>query len=406
MVSGKSALLEWRMPRVKPEHTPIRASGGRIRIGGAIQGIAAEILDPTGAIWTLLDCLDGSRSVRDVVAEVRLRHPDLTSDNVLQGLAQLIDAGHVEDAAAEEPGELTDREKVRYERSRQFYRWVDLTPRSTTWHAQIKLRNARVVIVGLGGTGGNAALALAASGVGNLHCVDCDTVELSNLNRQILYAEKDIGRRKVDAAADRLRELNSDIRITTEHKQIRGVDDILPLAGDHDVLVLCADSPEDIRTWTNRACLATGTTWVDSGYHGPRASVGVYVPNRGPCYECVWLAEHDRRLRLGIDRPYGTARVGSNAVAAPSAGLCGYLASYAAIALVTGISPVTPGQIHGVNLVVPDGQYVIDDPRRPDCPACAGPTGAANGAQQGKEVVSDDDRDPQAEQGRDEDRDH
>jgi molybdopterin/thiamine biosynthesis adenylyltransferase len=375
VVSGKSALLEWRMPRVKPEHTPVRAAGNRIRIGGATHGIAAEITDPTGAVWTLLACLDGHRPVAAIVAEVCRRHPDLTPADVQEGLAQLIDAGHVEDAAAPEPAELTDREKVRYERSRQFYRWVDLTPRSTGWHAQVRLRTARVVLVGLGGTGGNAALALAASGVGHLHCVDCDTVALSNLNRQILYTEKDIGRRKVDAATDRLRELNSDIRITSEHQQIRGVDDFLPLVAEHDLLVLCADSPDEIRTWANRACLATGTTWVDSGYHGPRAAVGVYVPNRGPCYECVWLAEHDRLRRLGIDRPYSTARTGGNAVAAPSAGLCGHLAAYAAIAVLTGISPVAPGQIHGVNLVVPDGQYVIDDPRRPDCPACAGPTG-------------------------------
>lgn len=394
-----------RRPRVKPEHTPIRISGDRIRIGGAVHGIAAEIRDPTGAIWTMLACLDGSGTVDDMVAEVCQRHPDLTPADVRDGLAQLNDAGHVEDAAAPEPAELTEREKVRYERSRQFYRWVDLTPRSTSWHAQLRLREARVVIVGLGGTGGNAALALAASGVGYLHCVDCDTVELSNLNRQILYTEKDIGRRKVDAATDRLRDLNSEIRITAEHKQVRGVDDFLPLVREHDLLVLCADSPAEIRTWANRACLATGTPWVDSGYHGPRATVAVYIPNSGPCYECVWLAEYDRRRQLGIDEPYGTARVGSNAVAAPSAGLSGYLASYAAIAVITGISPVSPGRLHGVNLVVPDGQYVINDPRRPDCPACARPPEPENVGRQGKEVRAGDDRNPQAEQGRNQDRD-
>jgi molybdopterin/thiamine biosynthesis adenylyltransferase len=404
-VSGNSAVLDWRRPRVKPEHKPIRVSGNRIRIGGAVHGIAAEIHDPTGAIWTLLGCLDGRRPSTAVISEVCDRHPELTPDDVVDCLVQLADAGHVEDAAAPEPPELTSREKIRYERSRQFYRWVDLTPRSSQWHAQVELRKANVVIVGLGGTGGNAALALAASGVGNLHCVDCDTVELSNLNRQILYTEKDIGRRKSDAAAEHLREINSDIVITAEHAEIRGVDDFLPLVSEHDLLVLCADNPAEIRTWANRACLATGTTWVDSGYHGPRATVAVYKPDRGPCYECVWLAEYDRLRELGIDKPYSTARTGSNAVAAPSAGMSGHLASYAAIAVITGISPVFPGRLYGVNLVVPDGQYVIDAPRRPDCPACGTKARPTRREQERGEVMAGDDRDPQARQGRDQDSD-
>src|SRR5262245_31252453 len=100
------------MPRVKPEHRPIRVSGNRIRIGGAVHGIAAEIPDPTGAIWTLLGCLDGSRPGSAVVAEVCRRHPDLTPQDVRDGMAQLIDAGHVEDAAAPDPPELTSREKI------------------------------------------------------------------------------------------------------------------------------------------------------------------------------------------------------------------------------------------------------------------------------------------------------
>jgi molybdopterin/thiamine biosynthesis adenylyltransferase len=370
-ISGDEAVRIWRKPRVKPEHHPVRITGDRIRIGGASYGIAAEIHDPTGFVWTILGLLDGHRTVGEVVAAAGQRHQDHTAADVRKVLVQLADAGYLEDAGAPEPPELTDRDKLRYERGRQFYRWVDLTPRRSQWDAQVRLRNARVAIVGLGGTGGNAALALAASGVGHIHCVDCDSVELSNLNRQLLYSEKDIGRPKVTAAVERLRELNSDIEISAANLRIRGADDFLRLAGEHDVLVLCADRPGEIRSWANRACLATATPWVDSGYHGPRANVCVYVPGQGACYECLWLAEHERRGALGLaDRPYSTAREGSNAVAAPSAGMCGHLAAHAVISLVTGIRPVSPGQVYGVNLAVPDAQYLIDDPRRADCPAC------------------------------------
>lgn len=68
---------------------------------------------------------------------------------------------------------------------------LDLTPRASTWEPQERLRRALVTVIGVGGTGGVAALALAASGVGRLHCVDPDVVELSNLSRQVIYTEDD-----------------------------------------------------------------------------------------------------------------------------------------------------------------------------------------------------------------------
>jgi molybdopterin/thiamine biosynthesis adenylyltransferase len=78
------------------------------------------------------------------------------------------------------------------------------------------LRASRVTVVGVGGTGGVAALALAAAGVGQLHCVDPDVVDLSNLGRQVVYTEDDTGRPKVGGAVARLRRLNADIAVSGE----------------------------------------------------------------------------------------------------------------------------------------------------------------------------------------------
>jgi molybdopterin/thiamine biosynthesis adenylyltransferase len=91
----------------------------------------------------------------------------------------------------------------------RFFRWIDLQPRDSAWEPQLRLKRSSVLLIGLGGTGGVAGLALAATGVGRLHCVDGDAVELSNLNRQVAYAEIDIGRSKVDACVERLRGQNS-----------------------------------------------------------------------------------------------------------------------------------------------------------------------------------------------------
>jgi molybdopterin/thiamine biosynthesis adenylyltransferase len=360
---------EWR-PRVKPEHGLERTPDNHIRIGGAVYGVAAEVLDRTGAVWTMLQAADGTRSPDEIVAQVLLEHPAEQGDAVHAALDRLVDAGYLEDAAAPDPPALTAREKERYERSRQFFRWIDLNRRDSSWDPQVRLKRARVVVVGLGGTGGTAALALAATGVGRLHCVDSDAVELSNLNRQVMFEEADVGRSKVDVAVRRLRRLNSDIDVTGECTNVSGESDLRVLVRDCDVLLLCADRPGEIRAWANRVCLDTGTPWVDAGYHGPAVTAAVYIPGRGPCYECVWRGEWEQHNLVEPHRRYTVERDSSNAVTASSAGLSGHLAAHLATALIAGVAQVEPGQTQGINLAAVDPHILIRYPRHPRCPAC------------------------------------
>ena len=99
-------------------------------------------------------------------------------------------------------------------------------------------------------------------------------------------------------------------------------------------------------------------------------TAAAYVPGDGPCYECVWRAEYERHRAMGSEREYTVERGDTNAVTAPSAGLSGQFAAHLAISLITGAPPVHPGRLLGVNLVSPDHHVFLDDPRRPDCPAC------------------------------------
>jgi bacteriocin biosynthesis cyclodehydratase domain-containing protein len=234
------------------------------------------------------------------------------------------------------------------------------------------LRDARVTILGMGGTGGIAAMALAASGVGHLHCVDPDEVELSNLSRQVLYTEDDIGSPKADRAVARLRRLNSDIAVTGQRMAATCVADVLSLAQDCDVLVLTADRPPDVRIWANRACLAAKRPWVDAGYHGPLVQCGAFVPGEGPCWECVRLAMRDREAADGANTGDSPERSGAvaQAVGAAAAGISGYLTAHLAISLITGVPTVTPGRVQTVNLAALDAPLVRDDPPHPRCEAC------------------------------------
>lgn len=368
----------FRRPRIKPEHRAYRTVDGNVRVGSVVHGIGAEIADPQGWVWTLVEAMDGSRKPAEVVTEVLRVHPGLPAEDARQAMADLLAAGFVDDAHASVP--LPPREQDRYSRGVPLLRWMDLTPRTSPWDAQLRLREARVLLVGVGGTGGHAAHALVASGVGRLHCVDPDVVELSNLNRQPLYREGDIGRPKVEAAVASLRALNSDVTVTGERREVRGQGDLAELVATgeatplgYDLLVLAADRPDELRRWTNRACLAAGLPWVDAGYRGPLVTAGVYVPGRGACWECLREGESARRdLRLGPDQDPDVAspRMPWNPASAVTAGLSGALLAHAALALLTGVPATEPGFRFGVNLMLPGDPVHQRTPRLPACPAC------------------------------------
>lgn len=363
--------MSW-LPRLKPEHGLYRTADGHVRIGGAVYGIAAEVGDPSGSVWTLLSAADGTRTVDEITAQVVAAHPGEDAAVVAGAVRQFIDAGYLDNAAATAPAELSPHEQERYDRGRQFYRWIDLTRRDNSWEPQVRLKAARVVVLGLGGTGGTAALALAASGVGRVHCVDGDVVELSNLNRQVQFDEADIGRPKAETTAAKLRRLNSDIAVTSEKSTVTGPADLRDLVRDCDVLVLCADQPGQIRAWVNQMCLATGTPWVDAGYHGPAVRAAVYTPGRGPCYECGWRYEHEKHREVVPERPYDVRRDSASAVTAVSAGLSGHLAAHLTIALITGVPAVEAGRPIGVNLAVQEANEIPAYGKHPECPACGG----------------------------------
>ncbi|MDA4890070.1 ThiF family adenylyltransferase [Streptomyces sp. MS2A] len=378
-----------RRPRIKPEHRAYRTVDGHVRIGSVVHGIGAEVRDADGWVWSLVQAMDGTRSATDVVAEVSRRHPELRlpEPDIAQAMTDLTDAGYVEDAGAEPPAELSERERERYSRGMTLLRWMDLRPRSSAWEPQLLLRRARVLLIGVGGTGSAAARDLVASGVGRLHCVEPDVVELSNLNRQTLFREDDLGKPKLDAALTALRALNPDTEVTGERREVRGPADLEDLltgansgspdgparAPGYDALLLAADRPAAIRRWANQVCLSTGTPWAEAGYRGPLVSVGVFTPGRGACWQCLRDAEVERRdLRLGPgqDEDAASPRMPWNPANAVTAGLSGGLLAHAALMLLCGVPPVEPGCRFGLNLMMPGDPVMQRARRRPDCPAC------------------------------------
>lgn len=148
------------------------------------------------------------------------------------------------------------------------------------------LLGSSVLLVGAGGLGSPAALYLAAAGVGRIGLIDPDAVDQSNLQRQVLYRTADVGRPKVEAAAERLAALNPDVRVMTYQERLTSAN-ALGIMGDYDVIVDGADN------------FAARYLMCDAGIllhkpvvHGSifrfEGQVTVAVPGKGPCYRCLF----------------------------------------------------------------------------------------------------------------------
>lgn len=151
---------------------------------------------------------------------------------------------------------------------------------------QERLKNARVLVVGAGGLGSPAALYLAAAGVGRLGVLDCDRVELSNLQRQVLFDSADLGRLKAEAARERLLSLNPEI-IVTAHSLTLRADNVLATLGEYD-LVLDGTDRLATRYLVNDACVLLGKPLVSAAIHRFEGHAMTYLPGRGPCYRCLF----------------------------------------------------------------------------------------------------------------------
>jgi molybdopterin-synthase adenylyltransferase len=151
---------------------------------------------------------------------------------------------------------------------------------------QERLKNARVLIAGAGGLGTIIATYLAAAGVGSIRIVDYDSVEESNLNRQILHWGKDIGRQKTDSAEEKLHAFNANVVIEKISKLIDG-NNILDIVTDADLIVDGMDN-FDARYLLNQAAIDRAIPFIHGAISGFYGQVTTIIPGRTPCLKCIF----------------------------------------------------------------------------------------------------------------------
>ena len=151
---------------------------------------------------------------------------------------------------------------------------------------QAKIRAAKVLVIGAGGLGSPSLLYLAAAGVGTIGIVDFDVVDISNLQRQLLFDTASVGEPKADAAARRLRALNPGIDVIAHRVELRA-SNVIGIVADYDV-VLDGTDRFGTRYLVNDACVILGKPLVSAAIHRFEGQALTCIPGRGPCYRCLF----------------------------------------------------------------------------------------------------------------------
>jgi adenylyltransferase/sulfurtransferase len=230
--------------------------------------------------------------------------------------------------------------------------------------AQARFAAAHALVVGTGGLGNPAAQFLASAGIGTITLVEADVVDLTNLQRQILFATDDVGTPKVEAAARRIAAINPEIRIVQAVQRV-GAAELALLVGAADVVLDCTDNFAT-RHAINRACVADGKPLVSGAAIRFDGQLAVYDTRdaTSPCYHCLFGEGDDLE----------ETRCATMGVFAPLVGIVGATQAAEALKLVAGVGRSLAGRLLLIDALSMEWREVRV-PRDPACPVCRSRSG-------------------------------
>ncbi len=256
----------------------VGTTGDRLFLGfGSIQQI---ITDPrlNRVLIEIAAFLKQPRTENEVIEFLQKHIPSNLGKTPAQILSLLHDGGYLIEEDMYQPD-------GRYSRHFLFYNMYGVKPPEV----QDRLRAKRVLLLGCGGIGNLVSVLLATAGIGELILMDADAIELSNLTRQILFTEGDIGKPKTQTLAQELASRNKQVTITRIERGIAKPQDLEHLP-ECDLLVLSADKPVQLVKWVNSWAIQTRTPFVNVGYIQDVAVWGPFViPGQTGCWECQTL---------------------------------------------------------------------------------------------------------------------
>ncbi|NPV69309.1 MAG: TOMM precursor leader peptide-binding protein [Firmicutes bacterium] len=363
-------------PRVPGFFNVLPMEGDRIQLRSAHRTV---ILSGSSvkAVARLLDLLDGTRDVRQVLA----CFPEIPAVEVLRTLRMLYERRLIEDAAVPAPGvapETPAAPPAPGGAGRTFFSMV-------FGNGQIALdvlKASRVVVFGLGRVGSHAVASLARAGVGNMTVVDDGVVDPSLHECGGLYSPADTGRPRAEVACERMAASGACARPEPAQVDLANIDRICACIRGADLVLVCQDHPAvSIYRAINAASLREGVRWLRTALDGFEAQLGPSVlPRDTACYTCYekrvrgnW-PHYDENLAFEEYLASGNAPADYGCLT-PIAGFLGHVASIECLKLLTGFSyPSTSGKmwVFNVNTFEAKSHPILKLPRCPSCGSSAG----------------------------------
>jgi molybdopterin/thiamine biosynthesis adenylyltransferase/rhodanese-related sulfurtransferase len=341
LASGDAVIVDTREPH---ERQMSFIEGSTLIPPADIVAKIAEVAPDTHQ-RVILQCATGNRSAR---AASRLAE-ELGYDNVAS-LEGGITAWTEQGLPVVEPEGLTPDQRLRYSRH-------TLLPEVGV-EGQVKLLNAKVLLLGAGGLGSPTALYLAAAGIGTIGLVDDDVVDESNLQRQVIHTTARVGTPKTESAKIAIEELNPDVKVI-EHRTRLNAENILDIIKDYDIIVDGADN-FPTRYLLNDASVRLRKPVVSASILAFDGQISTFMPYEGPCYRCLYPTPPPAEMAPSC---------GAAGVLGVMAGVMGLLQANEVIKLAAGIGEPLIGRLLLYDAL--GTRFTELKVRRdPDCPIC------------------------------------
>ncbi|MCL2417853.1 MAG: molybdopterin-synthase adenylyltransferase MoeB [Conexibacteraceae bacterium] len=322
-------------------HIPGARHVPKSHLESRIEGVAPDKSQPV-----VLYCASGQRSAwaaRTLLEDLGYEHVS----SMTGGFTLWKDRGYDVDV----PRFMSAEQRDRYSRH--------LLLNEVGIEGQQKLLDAKVLLLGAGGLGSPAALYLAAAGVGTLGIVDDDTVDLSNLQRQVIHNAARIGVSKVDSAEETIQALNADVKVE-KHKLRLGPENIMDILPNYDIVVDGLDNFPS-RYLLNDASVRLRIPVVSAAILGFDGQLSVFKPYEGPCYRCLFPVPPPAELAPSC---------GANGVLGVLPGTMGLLQATEAIKLILDIGNPAIGRLIMYDALA-ETMTEVKVRRDPHCPICS-----------------------------------
>ncbi len=241
--------------------------------------------DNNGRIYSFLTLLNDYKTESEIKKQFVNKYDDIDESDIDEYLVTLRELNLIETQFTTRDI-LDEYDSYRWSRNFEFFNTL-ISYGENKYKVQQKLALSKVCLLGCGGIGSHILFELAAVGIKDLVIVDFDKIELSNLNRQILYKEEDVGFKKVITAKKRILEFSPTMNVNAIDLRISSAKDITDIISDRDLVICVADKPRNYMVkWLNQACCDLGIPFINGGLDTRRAVFYSVIPGESGCTEC------------------------------------------------------------------------------------------------------------------------